>query len=179
MISGSCFHPCRVLVAGPARPSPTEPPNGGSLRLHLGGREASRRPVTSPKPGMPSSFSLGYSLRVGTSATRRIVSTQSRGVRVGCRSWPQAQGDHRPREQGSAWHLILQRHRSVSMTQPDVDERIAAMRSRIAEQLLHIQRLNVLGRGTSDACEVLDLMLSALAQMKEVKKTIRALERAS
>ena len=79
------------------------------------------------------------------------------------------------------WRGISQRHRSVSMTQRSisVDERIAAMRSRIAEQLLHIQRLNVLGRGTSDACEVLDLMLSALAQMKEVKKTIRALERAS
>jgi hypothetical protein len=65
------------------------------------------------------------------------------------------------------------------MTQPDVDEHIAAMRSRIAEQLLHIQRLDALGRGTSDACEVLDLMLSALAQMKEVKKTLRALERVS
>ena len=64
----------------------------------------------------------------------------------------------------------------VSMTQPDVDERIAVMRSRIAEQLLHIQRLDVLGRDTSDACEVLDLMLGALAQMKEVKKSIRALE---
>jgi hypothetical protein len=65
------------------------------------------------------------------------------------------------------------------MTQPDVDEHIAVMRSRIAEQLLHIQRLDALGRGTSDACEVLDLMLSALAQMKEVKKTLRALERVS
>jgi hypothetical protein len=61
----------------------------------------------------------------------------------------------------------------------DVDERIAAMRSRIVEQLLHIQRLNDLGRDTSDSSEVLDLMLSALAQMKEVKKTIRTLERVS
>jgi hypothetical protein len=61
----------------------------------------------------------------------------------------------------------------------DVDERIVAMRSRIVEQLLHIQRLNNLGRDTSDASEVLDLMLSALAQMKEVKRTIRTLERVS
>jgi hypothetical protein len=61
----------------------------------------------------------------------------------------------------------------------DVDERIVAMRSRIVEQLLHIQRLNNLGRDTSDASEVLDLMLSALAQMKEVKRTIRMLERVS
>ena len=61
----------------------------------------------------------------------------------------------------------------------DVDERIAAMQSRIAEQLLHIQRLNVLERDTSDASEVLDLMLNALAQMKEVKKTIRTLDRVS
>ena len=58
----------------------------------------------------------------------------------------------------------------------DVDERIAAMRSRIVEQLLHIQRLNDLGRDTSDASEVLDLMLRALAQMKEVKKTIQTQE---
>ena len=61
----------------------------------------------------------------------------------------------------------------------NVDERIAAMRSRIVEQLLHLQRLNDLGRDTSDASEVLDLMLRALAQMKEVKKTIRTLERVS
>ena len=61
----------------------------------------------------------------------------------------------------------------------NVDERIAAMRSRIVEQLLHLQRLNDLGRDTSDSSEVLDLMLSALAQMKEVKKTIRTLERVS
>jgi hypothetical protein len=61
----------------------------------------------------------------------------------------------------------------------DVDERIVAMRSRIVEQVLHIQRLNNLGRDTSDASEVLDLMLSALAQMKEVKRTIRTLERVS
>ena len=61
----------------------------------------------------------------------------------------------------------------------DVDERIAALRSRIAEQLLHIQRLDVLGRDTRDASEVLELMLSALGQMKEVKKTIRALKRVS
>ena len=58
----------------------------------------------------------------------------------------------------------------------DVDERIAAMRSRIVEQLLHLQRLNDLGRDTSDASEVLDLMLRALAQMKEVKKTIQTQE---
>ena len=58
----------------------------------------------------------------------------------------------------------------------NVDERIAAMRSRIVEQLLHIQRLNDLGRDTSDSSEVLDLMLSALAQMKEVKKTIQTQE---
>jgi hypothetical protein len=72
-------------------------------------------------------------------------------------------------------------YRSVRMTQQtsDVDERIVAMRSRIVEQLLHIQRLNDLGRDTSDASEVLDLMLSALAQMKEVKRTIRMLERVS
>jgi len=61
----------------------------------------------------------------------------------------------------------------------DVDERIAALRSRIAEPALHIQRLSVLGRDSRDACEVLDLMLSALGQMKEVKKAIRALERAT
>ena len=61
----------------------------------------------------------------------------------------------------------------------DVDERIAALRSRIAEQLLHIQRMSVLGRDTRDASEVLDLMLSALGQMREVKTTILALERAS
>ena len=61
----------------------------------------------------------------------------------------------------------------------NVDERIAAMRSRIVEQLLHIQRLNDLGRDTSDSSEVLDLMLSALAQMKEVKKTIQTQERVS
>jgi hypothetical protein len=61
----------------------------------------------------------------------------------------------------------------------DVDERIVAMRSRIVEQLLHIQRLNDLGRDTSDASEVLDLMLNAFAQMKEVKRTIRTLERVS
>ena len=66
----------------------------------------------------------------------------------------------------------------MSMTQQtsDVDERIAAMRSRIVEQLLHLQRLNDLGRDTSDASEVLDLMLRALAQMKEVKKTIQTQE---
>jgi hypothetical protein len=58
----------------------------------------------------------------------------------------------------------------------NVDERIAAMRSRIVEQLLHLQRLNDLGRDTSDASEVLDLMLRALAQMKEVKKTIQTQE---
>lgn len=65
----------------------------------------------------------------------------------------------------------------VSMTQrtTEVDERIAAMRLRIADQLLHIQRLNVLGRDTSNASEVLELMLSAFAQMQEVRKTIRAL----
>jgi hypothetical protein len=61
----------------------------------------------------------------------------------------------------------------------DVDERIAAMRSRIAEQLLHIQRLTVLGRDTSDASEVLELMLSAFAQMQGVRNTIRTLERVS
>jgi hypothetical protein len=61
----------------------------------------------------------------------------------------------------------------------NVDERIAAMRSRIVEQLLHLQRLNDLGRDTSDASEVLDLMLRALAQMKEVKKTIQTQERVS
>jgi hypothetical protein len=61
----------------------------------------------------------------------------------------------------------------------DVDERIVAMRSRIAEQLLHIQRLDDLGRDTSDASEVLDLLLSALAQMQEVKRTIRTQERVS
>ena len=60
-----------------------------------------------------------------------------------------------------------------------IDERIAAMRSRIADQLLHIQRLNLLGRDTGDASEVLDLMTSALAQTQEVRKTMRALERAS
>jgi uncharacterized coiled-coil protein SlyX len=60
-----------------------------------------------------------------------------------------------------------------------VDERIAALRSRIAEQLLHIQRLNLVGRDTSDASAVLDLMISALVQMQEVKKTMQALERAS
>jgi hypothetical protein len=80
-----------------------------------------------------------------------------------------------------AWDPISQRYRSVSMTQrtSDVDERIVAMRSRIVEQLLHIQRLNDLGRDTSDASEVLDLMLNALAQMKEVKRTIRTLESVS
>jgi len=61
----------------------------------------------------------------------------------------------------------------------NVDERIAAMRSRIVEQLLHLKRLNDLGRDTSDASEVLDLMLRALAQMKEVKKTIQTQERVS
>ena len=61
----------------------------------------------------------------------------------------------------------------------NVDERIAAMRSRIVEQLLHLQRLNDLGRDTSDASEVLDLMLRALAQMKVVKKTIQTQERVS
>jgi len=60
-----------------------------------------------------------------------------------------------------------------------IDERIAAMQSRIADQLLHIQQLNHLGRDTGDASEVLDLMTSALAQMQEVRKTMRALERAS
>jgi hypothetical protein len=65
-----------------------------------------------------------------------------------------------------------------------VDERIAALRSRIAEQLLHIQRLNLVGRDTNDASAVLDLMISALVisalvQMQEVKKTMQALERAS
>ena len=67
----------------------------------------------------------------------------------------------------------------MTMRTSDVDERIAAMQSRIVEQLLHIQRLNVLERDTSDASEVLDLLLSALAQMKEVKKTIRTLDRVS
>ena len=175
MISGSCFHPCRVLVAGPARPSPTEPPNGGSFRLHLEGGEASQRPMI-PQTG---DAKLILARLLPCAWGRRRPAASSQRSPEACRSWPQARGDHRPREQGSAWHLILQRHRSVSMTQPDVDERIAAMRSRIAEQVLHIQRLNVLGRGTSDACEVLDLTLSALAQMKEVKKTIQALERAS
>jgi uncharacterized coiled-coil protein SlyX len=61
----------------------------------------------------------------------------------------------------------------------DVDERIAALRSRLAEQLLHIQRLSALGRDTRDASQVLDLMLSALGKMKEVRMTMRALERAS
>jgi hypothetical protein len=91
------------------------------------------------------------------------------------------EGDHRPREQGWVWDPVSQRYRSVSMTQQtsDVDERIVAMRSRIVEQLLHIQRLNDLGRDTSDASEVLDLMLNALAQMKEVKRTIRTLESVS
>jgi hypothetical protein len=78
-------------------------------------------------------------------------------------------------------HGISQQHRSVSMTQRStgVDERIAALRSRIAEQLLHIQRLNLVGRDTNDASAVLDLMISALVQMQEVKKTMQALERAS
>jgi uncharacterized coiled-coil protein SlyX len=69
----------------------------------------------------------------------------------------------------------------MSMTQQTthVDERIAALRSRIAEQLLHIQRLSVLGRDTRDASQVLDLMLSALGQMQEVRMTMRALERVS
>jgi len=98
-----------------------------------------------------------------------------------CTSRPQARGYHRPREQSWAWDPISQRHRSVSMAQrtSNVDERIAAMRSRIVEQLLHLQRLNDLGRDTSDASEVLDLMLRALAQMKEVKKTIQTQERVS
>src|SRR5215467_3173427 len=52
MISGSCFHPCRVLlVAGPARPSPTEPPNGGSLRLHLGGPRSLPKTRDLPQTG--------------------------------------------------------------------------------------------------------------------------------
>ena len=142
--------------------------------------------MTSPNPGMPSSFGLDYHLpvlaRVGPCCddgdTARRLNDAPSGS---CTSRPQARRYHCPREQSWAWDPISERHRSVSMTQQttDVDERIAALRSRIAEQLLHIQRLNDLGRDFSDASEVLDLMLSALAQMKEVKKTIRALERAS
>jgi hypothetical protein len=69
----------------------------------------------------------------------------------------------------------------VRMTQRTigVDERIAVMRSQIAERLPHAQRLNLLDRGMSDASAVLNLIISALAQLREVQQTMLAWGRAS
>jgi hypothetical protein len=58
-----------------------------------------------------------------------------------------------------------------------VDRRIAKADLRVREQSRHIVRLLAEGRDTSDACEVLAMMLVALEQMCEVRDMLDAFGR--